>query len=197
MIAGLKILLSRSCELANTMEIDKPLVEIDKEFVKTATKFLIGAKDVRKIIPFDKALCPQQHELVALASTADGGLPGFAASMYMISAKESELGNAIKEEGMKRTVPCKEALPRVLQLDLTKAMAIVLARREELKAIPLEIILTGDSLCTACLFSPEKLIWRECWRLMLLTGQNHFPPSRMKRYSPTKKHGVIIAQFCL
>ena len=30
MIAGLKLLLSRSCELANTMEIDKPLVDIDK-----------------------------------------------------------------------------------------------------------------------------------------------------------------------
>ena len=30
MIAGLKILLSWSCELASTMEIDKPLVNIDK-----------------------------------------------------------------------------------------------------------------------------------------------------------------------
>ena len=35
----------------------------------------------------------------------------------------------------------------------------------------------------------EMLIWRECWRLMLMTGQNHFPPRRMKRYSPIKKHG--------
>ena len=50
-----------------------------------------------KIIPFEKALCPEQHEIVALASTAVGGLPGSAASMYVISAKKNELGNAIKD----------------------------------------------------------------------------------------------------
>ena len=33
----------------------------------------------------------------------------------------------------------------------------------------------------------EMLVWRECWRLMFMTGQNHFPPRRMKRYSPIKK----------
>ena len=63
-----------------------------------------------------------------------------------------------KSKVSKRTVPCNEALSRVLQLDLTKAMAIVLARRDELKTRPLEIILTGDSLCTACLFSPGIVI---------------------------------------
>ena len=56
MIAGLKILLSRSCKLASTMEIDKPLINIEKEFVQTATIFLFGAKDVGKIILFEKAL---------------------------------------------------------------------------------------------------------------------------------------------
>ena len=39
----------------------------------------------------------------------------------------------------------------------------------------------------------EMLVWRECWRLMHMTGQNHFPPRRMKRFSPIKKQGVIIA----
>ena len=63
-----------------------------------------------------------------------------------------------KSKVSKRTVACNEALSWVLQLDLTKAMAIVLARREELKARPLEIILTGDSLCTAFLFSPGIVI---------------------------------------
>ena len=37
-------------------------------------------------------------------------------------------------------------------------MAIVLARRDEIKTRPLEIILTGNSLCTACLFSPGIVI---------------------------------------
>ena len=40
------------------------------------------------------------YSTLALASTADGGLPGFAASMYVISAKDSNLGNAIKDEVM-------------------------------------------------------------------------------------------------
>ena len=38
-----------------------------------------------------------------------------------------------KSKVSKRTVPCNEAPSRALQLDLTKAMAVVLARRDELK----------------------------------------------------------------
>ena len=38
----------------------------------------------------------------------------------------------------------------------------------------------------------ERLVWRECWRLMIMTGQNHFPPRKIKI-----KKVVIVAQFRL
>ena len=78
-----------------------------------------------------------------------------------------------KSKVSKWTVPCNEALSRVLQLDLTKAMAVVIALSDELKTRPPEIILTGDSLCTAYLFSSGIVIKNTLLSTVVNTVRQH------------------------
>ena len=51
-------------------------------------------------------------------------------------------------------MPLNESLARILQMDLSKIMVRVLARREEISQKKLNILLVGDSTCVACLFNP-------------------------------------------
>ena len=57
-----------------------------------------------------------------------------------------------------RTIPCNEAISRPLQSDYFKMVIQVLSHRPEIKNSPIDVILAGDSLCTASLYNRSIVI---------------------------------------
>ena len=53
-ISGLKILVSRSTEMATNQQLDKPLLDLEPEFVDTCAKFLQNLPKLKVITPFPK-----------------------------------------------------------------------------------------------------------------------------------------------
>ena len=97
------------------------------------------------------------------ASTADGGVPGYSTNGYLgsINPKTKETKTNIcggKSRISKRTIPCNEAISRALQGDYSKMVIQVLSHRLEIKNSPIDVIIAGDSLCTASLYNPSIVI---------------------------------------
>ena len=60
-------------------------------------------------------------------------------------------------------------MARILLADLTKSLARVLSRREEVADRILNIFMMGDSTCVACLFSPSITIKNVLLRNIVVT----------------------------
>ena len=53
-ISGLKILVSKSTDLATNQQLDKPKIDLKPEFVDTCAKFLQNLPKLKVITPFPK-----------------------------------------------------------------------------------------------------------------------------------------------
>ena len=73
---GLKILNFRSCELADISGLDLDLAKRDPDFILVAKKFLKNLTLVKDILPLPQGICKDVEDVVAIASTCDGGIPG-------------------------------------------------------------------------------------------------------------------------
>ena len=171
---GLKILTSRSCELASITEMDVDLREKDADFVKVVRNFLKNLKLVHSILPLPQWICCSKEEIIGIGSTCDGGVPAFGCVNYLIcrntSSKERRSKICCsKSKISKRSVPANEALARMLQADTTKSVAKVLSRRIEIVNKEVEIYLMGDSSCVAALFSPTITIKNILLRNIVVT----------------------------
>ena len=63
MSMGLKILTSRSCELANISELDLDLAERDPDFILVAKKFLKSLTRVKYIFPLPQGICKDGEDV--------------------------------------------------------------------------------------------------------------------------------------
>ena len=59
-----------------------------------------------------------------------------------------------KSKCSKRTVPANECSSRALQADVTKALCNIISLKKEYQMQEIPVIMLGDSLCVACMFSP-------------------------------------------
>ena len=131
---GLKILTSRSCELASITKLDLDLVQRNPDFVKVTKNFLKNLQLVHTILPLPQWTCAETDEIIAVGSTCDGSIPGFGCVNYLIcqnmsTKKKTSRICCSKSKVSKRTVPANEALARILQLNLTKSVTRILPRR--------------------------------------------------------------------
>ena len=122
---GLKILTSRSCELASITEMDIDLEEKDADFVKVVGNFLKNLKLVHTILPLHQWICGRGEEIIGIGSTCDGGVPAFGCVNYLICRNTSTKEKiskicCSKSKISKRSVPANEALARMLQADTYK-----------------------------------------------------------------------------
>ena len=74
---------------------------------------------------------------------------------------ERKLTKCSKSKVSKRAVPANEALSRILQMDIKKAIDRVIEKRPEIVEKELTILLAGDSTCTMLPRSNIQLIWIE------------------------------------
>ena len=81
---GLKILTSRSCELASITEMDLELDQKDADFVKVTKNFLKNLQLVHTILPLPQWTCGEVEKIIAIGSTCDGGIPAFGCVNYLI-----------------------------------------------------------------------------------------------------------------
>ena len=159
----MKVLLSRSCEIMPYAELDKPIIEKDKEFAELITRVLESCKKWKTIKPTRTNLIGENYELTALGAYVDGGLPAFGGSVYFLSThrttKEREsMIAASKSKVSNRTVPANGALARRLGMDILIKIVECLVVDPEVQLKPIEIILYGDSSCVASLFNPTLAI---------------------------------------
>ena len=234
MVSTIKILLSRACEISpGTTDIDKSLLPLDEEFTRLCGKILQSMSKYKNILPFPRSLIPENNKLSAIVSFADGGIPAYGMTAYILSERRKEdekttkflekntdkIENTLDEitttleevnnpnvprtvgmnmnatatetqpdtpEGRvtksrtnemqptdsagenltrriacskskcsKRTVPANESSARALQADVTKALCSIISMKKEYHLQQIPIIMLGDSLCVAAMFSPH------------------------------------------
>ena len=162
-ITTMKVLLSRSCEIMPYAELDKPIIEKDKEFAELITRVLESCKKWKTIKPTRTNLIGENYELTALGAYVDNGLPAFGGSVYFLSAHKTtrerdSMIAASKSKVSKISVPANEAQARRLGMDIVIKIVECLIVDPEMQLKPLEIILYGDSSCVAALFNPTLAI---------------------------------------
>ena len=253
MVSSIKILLSRACEISpGTGDIDRSLFHLDENFTRLCGRVLQNMARYREILPFPRSLIPENNKLTAIVTLADGGIPAYGMTGYVVSEERNEsptkdtkslekntnkLEETLEEmttsmdeinnpdiprtigltakplttqtdipedprsksrsdltvsihatqadipadhisksrsvqqenstEGKltsriacskskcsKRTVPANECSARALQADVTKALCNIIGLKKEYQMQNIPIIMLGDSLCIACMFSP-------------------------------------------
>ena len=130
---GLKVITSRSCELASISELDLDLDLKDPDFVQVARKFLKNLKLVETDLPLPQGICREAEEILAIDSTCDGAIPRFGSIAYLVCQDviTEERKSSIccsKSVISKCMISANESLARILQADLTKSVARVLPR---------------------------------------------------------------------
>merc|ERR1711888_205233 len=90
LITAIKILASRSCELAGVHELEVDLEDRDKEFDKFAREFIVNLKNVKHIRPFAWCWVKHNHKLLGFLVNHDGGRPGLGSWLYAISTEDDE-----------------------------------------------------------------------------------------------------------
>ena len=248
-IASLKMILSKTCEVMGNHETKKSIEKKDEELAELSAEFLRNLTKFDNLIPVERAMCPKDHDIWGAIYPGDGGLGGYAASCYVLSEESNrtvtmnddartiiddlgtlEVGkddmellddvnltedtfsdhdaamceeyektfekivtypnvtseflrkhgsqNAeetwkmtskntlatdklvsrllmCKSKTSKRSIPGNEILSKPMSMDLMIANAKVFARRKLLANRKLNLIVNGDSLCTALLMNPN------------------------------------------
>ena len=156
---GLKTLTSRAAEIMTNTELDLPIASKDAEFARQVTNYWRNLPRVKEIKPFPRAVIPEGYKLVGLIVVRDGGVPGYGALVYFVS--ENEEGKRIirlmagRCKIGKRSIPAHEMESAAVGAEMTKEVVYAIMGRPEMRGIKLTIIMSGDSLCTACSFNPE------------------------------------------
>ena len=90
LIFSLKVLSSRSCELASVDELEMDLSETDPDFVKYAKQFILNLKRIDEITPFKRAWIPEHYHLVGFLTSLDGGKAGYGNTIHALAGKCKE-----------------------------------------------------------------------------------------------------------
>ena len=76
LITAIKILASRSCELAGIHELEVNLEDRDGPFVAFAKEFIINLRKVKQIRPFARCWVKRNYKLLGFLVYLDGGKAG-------------------------------------------------------------------------------------------------------------------------
>ena len=90
LITCIKILASRSCELAGVQELDEDLSIRDKSFVEFARTFIINLKKVKEIRPFKRCWVKKGYQLMGFLLYLDGGKTGLGDCLYVLSTLDGK-----------------------------------------------------------------------------------------------------------
>ena len=155
-----KMLLSRSCQLADLHQLQTPLIELDPDFGHLVFKWIIELKGITKLKPRQRALVRGTETLVGLTCHVDGGVAGFGAAVYItvrLSLDNPTLVHRIllsKSRVSRRNVVLHECLAKLLGIRTVLMAAEPLSTRSELEDASLIIVIATDSVCSALTFKP-------------------------------------------
>ena len=90
LILSLKVLSSRSCELASVDELELDLTERDPDFTKYARQFILNLQRIKEIVPFKRAWVPENHHLFGFLTSLDGGKAGYGSTIHALARKDKE-----------------------------------------------------------------------------------------------------------
>ena len=160
LITTIKILASRSCELAGINELEVDLKDRDEEFVTFAKEFIVNLRKVKQIRPFARCWVKRNHKLLGFLVYLDGGRPGLGSCLYAISTEDGEhiekalcLANG---RLCKRNVVAHEILSKVLGgEDLYRLLQPLLYDHSE---TALRFYIKGDSLCGLAMLNSQIAI---------------------------------------
>ena len=132
-IATMKLLLSRACELVPHNQMKTPLKEYDETFAILVANYLKKLIDFKDIKPFPRCVIPPGNIMYGFCIPSDGGNPGYSAYAYVLS-QISELQANIRWDW--RTVRDKFGVLSVeekelLCLDDTSGLSFFTDRRPE------------------------------------------------------------------
>ena len=160
LITAIKILASRSCELAGINELDVDLEDRDAQFVKFAREFIVNLRKVKQIKPFARCWVKKDHKLLGFLVYLDGGRPGLGSVVYAVSTKDGvNIEKALclaNGKLSKRNVVANEILSKVLGgEDLYRLLQPLLYDHSE---TALRIYIKGDSLCGLAMLKKQIAI---------------------------------------
>ena len=164
LITSIKIITSRSCELASIKELDLDLSTRDPEFVMTVKRFAIKLKKITEIRPFRRCWIPHHHKLHGFATTMDGGAPGAGTVVHSLAVPKAHNENpdvdrnvcGAKSAISKRNVVAHEALSAPMSAD---ALSIVIEPLVyDFADEPMHFYFYSDSTCILSLLNPAIII---------------------------------------
>ena len=86
--SSMKLLVSRSCDIVDTANLDKPLENFDESFAMTCKIFVKNLQRMNDLKPYKRYTIPSGNKLSHLVVTRDGGGGGFAATVHFVSKLE-------------------------------------------------------------------------------------------------------------
>ena len=158
-ILGLKIYLSRVCELISYNNHEEPIVQKDEELATKIHNFICNLK-IRNILPFQRAWVPESYTMEGLIISRDGSSAGFGVLAHCISSNEG--GNVSskicwgKSRIGKRSTFSHEASSVTLSVEVLKEILEAIEYdhvNEELKFHSV-----GDSVTVSYLYNPTIYI---------------------------------------
>ena len=84
-VASLKILQSRTCEVMDLNETKKPIIDRDENLAKLIAQFVTYLIDFDNLIESPRASCPEGYDIWGAIYPGDGGLGGYAGCSYILS----------------------------------------------------------------------------------------------------------------
>ena len=161
--SSMKLLVSRSCDIVDTANLDKPLENFDESFAMTCKTFVKNLQRMNDLKPYKRYTIPSGNKLSHLVVTRDGGGGGFAATVHFVSKLEpGRIGPmwhsyimAAKSKISKRSPQANELLATYLAALLIK---LVLSGLTELNTEKFDIYCPGDSVCVSSFYDRRKQI---------------------------------------
>ena len=161
--SSMKLLVSRSCDIVDAANIDKPLDNFDESFAITCKTFIKNLQKMKDLKPYKRYTIPSGYKLNHLVVTRDGGGGGFAATVHFVSKLEpGKIGPmwhsyimAAKSKISKRSPQANELLATYLAALLIK---LVLSGLTELNTEKFDIYCPGDSVCVSSFYDKRKQI---------------------------------------
>ena len=154
---ALRIMFSKVSTL--TKEWNEDVASVDEEFTQLARKTLASLADVhQKILPVERAVCPQGYKPWRVCISSDGSSQAAAACIHVVVTKDdgsSRVTNvAARGKIIKDTVPMAELIGANIAVSMMQEYIIAM---DCFGKVPLEVILLTDSLCLCSSLNPQKL----------------------------------------
>ena len=118
---GLRILLSRACELMTMENQHTPIIQAHPSFVTECLEFIHSISQYKNILPLDRCLIPGTNTLTKILGFGDGSRVASGFIIYLISMDKygKETINIVRAGSKigKRSVPVHETISRTLLIE--------------------------------------------------------------------------------